>query len=415
MAKWRFAAEARGTVRMKTYEPGLWSVDDITTGGTINPELKGRSLIRFTHVCKNPPGGLRYALVEDACVKERGSQEDDRPEFSYGFTYYLPRAALKKHVRSVRFGKMKCRIPDIAYSDFPTCFHRRLDIEEDLREEQRSLLSDLHPNLPPATDSSSREVELKGPDGSVVDIHVVNVGQGDTILLVFPENRLWLIDAYFWEDARYQRFKAWLKDAFPNHILEKLIISHFHYDHIRSMISVIEDLVPKEVLFADAPDQPTKTSNCVMAFAAQRNLLREVVGTERHQRGGVELQMISTVTVRTGSRLNPNKRGIVVVGRGTDSVFLLPGDVPGEMLGHLVATNQLFSGVETERFYKVTHHCSQTGLHSTFPGRLRPNRAITSCGVSNRFGHPHDPPDSRLCNHEKTCESQRMSLAWQGR
>ncbi|MFA7237370.1 MAG: hypothetical protein WC058_10940, partial [Phycisphaeraceae bacterium] len=113
--------------------------------------------------------------------------------------------------------------------------------------------------------------------------------------------------------------------------------------------------------------------------------------------------------------VDPNKNAISIGMRTKKSRVLLPGDIPGNMLAELVNTRFFKGG--SYRLYKVTHHCSATGDNSDLFSRFCPNDAATSCGASNRFGHPCNPPESTINNlvasatprgtHEITCRANR--------
>jgi competence protein ComEC len=47
-------------------------------------------------------------------------------------------------------------------------------------------------------------------------------------------------------------------------------------------------------------------------------------------------------------------------------------------------------------FLKVGHHGSRTSTSLSFVAEVRPSVAAISCGVRNRFGHPHQPPLAAL-------------------
>jgi competence protein ComEC len=47
-------------------------------------------------------------------------------------------------------------------------------------------------------------------------------------------------------------------------------------------------------------------------------------------------------------------------------------------------------------FLKVGHHGSRTSSSAEFLARVTPGVAVISCGIRNRFGHPHPEALARL-------------------
>jgi competence protein ComEC len=50
-------------------------------------------------------------------------------------------------------------------------------------------------------------------------------------------------------------------------------------------------------------------------------------------------------------------------------------------------------------YLKVGHHGSRTSTSEAFLSAVAPALATLSCGVRNRFGHPHLPTIERLSAH----------------
>jgi len=76
--------------------------------------------------------------------------------------------------------------------------------------------------------------------------------------------------------------------------------------------------------------------------------------------------------------------------------FLFTGDAEHEEEAELVQSHA--SELRAD-YLKVGHHGSRTSTSEAFLSLVAPTLATLSCGVRNRFGHPHLPTVERLAAH----------------
>ncbi|KFN90915.1 ComEC family late competence DNA transporter [Tetragenococcus muriaticus PMC-11-5] len=66
---------------------------------------------------------------------------------------------------------------------------------------------------------------------------------------------------------------------------------------------------------------------------------------------------------------------------------------------------------------KLGHHGSRTSTASSFVEQLQPKHGIISCGVDNRFGHPHEEVVNILKENQvqilRTDEQGMIRYSWQ--
>lgn len=239
--------------------------------------------------------------------------------------------------------------------------------------------------------------EPKGPK-----IHVFDVGQGDMIVVEFAGGVAWFVDAYAWTEAQYGFFKKFLGDQGMH--VERLIISHAHFDHIRFAERVVEDYTVAEVVPKGLIHKTTAYRN-LLNRCHGKSILRVLSDEVHESKNGVETRILPTAVLRTHLPRETNSRATVVtVGFGR-SVAVLAGDVPHGLLFRLLEGRLPDSSTADNRFYKVTHHCSKTGDGDNLLALLAATRCVTSCGRVNRFGHPHRPPSCKLCDHTLTYDA----------
>jgi beta-lactamase superfamily II metal-dependent hydrolase len=309
-------------------------------------------------------------------------------------------------------------LPVITLDNLADCMTRQSDMEEYIRERLISFLGSA-PKL--ASEPKTRLTdESKREPSSTATVRVFNVGQGDTILVELPDETLWLIDAYFWSGSVYEEFKQFVCNLHGKQSINRLIVSHFHYDHIRYGAQIIKDFQPTEVVVPDTLSHPTGAVLNLVETAQERNLLRVLSGIEETSVDTLNVNLIRTTDFPGPPSLSsdPNEHAIAVLLTGRDSRAFLSGDIPGPLLNRFAGSQLLNSGGNLNRtFYKVSHHCSLTSCDADFLNNLRPTEAATSCGAGNRFGHPN--PDAKSAidtitagDHKVTFEQRTQFLSY---
>src|SRR5262245_26883765 len=229
-----------------------------------------------------------------------------------------------------------------------------------------------------------------------LQIYALDVGQGDSSLIITPEGKSVLIDAGP-PQAGDEVVAALRKRDVQS--LDLAVTTHPHADHIGGMRQVIENFGVKNFL----------DSGQVYASKEYERMLRAI-----HEKGirfieakkgmkfdldsGVKLEVLNpqgagqwiTEVRRGGSVENANS----VVLRLTYGNFsmLFTGDAETETENLMME-----SGVPLHaQVLKVGHHGSRYATSSRFLEAVAPEAAIISCGAENRYGHPAKQTLDRL-------------------
>jgi len=263
---------------------GVWSVDTVIDGTAVACEERNCSLVRMIHYKDTNHLGTRYLLLSNVLVDLHSySENDESIRFAFGRSYSLSSRPIQAAARKIRFGSVSRSIP-VLQSNLSDVVRRRQDIEMELRKAITGFL-ETAPVPSFAKMGDGHRNQKKTPSAFV---HVFNVGQGDTILAELPCGVLWLNDAYFWSRKRYDEFKKWMKSRFGVLRLDRLIISHFHMDHIRYGVQVICDFKPKEVVVTDTLIHATAATRNLLREASNRGVLRVLRNIESGQCGNVK-------------------------------------------------------------------------------------------------------------------------------
>ena len=248
-----------------------------------------------------------------------------------------------------------------------------------------SLVAYLNPELfgQEPDDTPSIDAGL-GEDAGEVRIHVIDVGQGDSILLTAPGGNV-LFDAGDLADRHEQAIKNYLTGLGIT-TLDYFVITHPDADHIGGADMILTDFTVKNVIMPDI------TSNS-QAFAAmldameksQANVIEAVAG-ETFTLGDLTLKILAPLKKYSDT----NDMSVVIRATYGSVSMMFTGDAEGNMEGKsekdILATYKA-SELDCD-FLKVGHHGSDTSTSPAFLAAASPKIAAISCGAGNKHGHP---------------------------
>lgn len=219
-----------------------------------------------------------------------------------------------------------------------------------------------------------------GPNG-FLDLYVLNVGQGDSLVLRFPNGKIAVIDGgrHDYGDQGQVTIAPFLKWLGAKRI-DFLVATHADADHIGGLAYLIENF--DVGVFIRGPDESNSASYHEMLKAIEdRGVRVEMVGA------GEKIEGLGAVEAKV---LNPwpgednNDASVVLLIDYGDVQMLLTGDIeaPAEnaMIEHGVARD-----IEV---LKVAHHGSKTSSTEAFLDAFTPEIALISVGRNNVYGHP---------------------------
>ena len=215
-------------------------------------------------------------------------------------------------------------------------------------------------------------------------VHVIDVGQGDAILLTSPDGNV-LIDAGD-NVKRYEQALATYLDEQGVQELDYFVLTHVHADHIGGADMILSDYKVKNVVMTDA----VSSSN---AFAAMLDALEASDATVIEAEPGMTLTLGALHMQLLGPLKDypdTNDQSIVIRAKYGEVAMMFTGDAEGNSQGRserdLVAT---YSPAELQSdFYKAGHHGSDTSSSDAFLQAVSPKLIAISVGEGNSYGHP---------------------------
>jgi competence protein ComEC len=216
-------------------------------------------------------------------------------------------------------------------------------------------------------------------------LSVLDVGQGDSLLLRSPSGRALMVDTGGSWNPRFDVGErrvapALWRSGVPR--LDVILLTHAHSDHVGGAPFLLRAFPVEEVWAGPAP----------LGSPAWRRLdgvlRRAGVGRRTVTRGvtvdwdGVELRVLGPPPPGRPPGRPRNEDSVVVVARLGEVAFLLTGDVGGAAEDGLRPPPALV--------VKVPHHGSRTSSRPPLVGATEPRVAVASLGARNPFGYPHE-------------------------
>lgn len=217
----------------------------------------------------------------------------------------------------------------------------------------------------------------------------MDVGQGDSTLIVTPKNKKILIDG---GEGKNNILLPYLLDRRINKI-DYVMISHFDSDHCNGLIEVIEKINVKNIIISRQSEESEEYKN-ILNIIKQKNIKVRIV--KEKDKIFIEKDLYMEI-------LNPaeklefqdlNNNSIVAKLIYINFSMLFTGDI--EKVEENLADkykNNLKSTV-----LKVSHHGSKTSSSEEFLKYVKPRIALIGVGKDNKFGHPNQTTIEKLEN-----------------
>jgi competence protein ComEC len=239
-----------------------------------------------------------------------------------------------------------------------------------------------------------------------LELSAIDVGQGDSLLVTFPQGPLMLIDAGGIPSFGRTR-KPGLdigEDIVSPYLwtrsikrLDIVVMTHAHEDHMGGMSAILRNFHPRELWTGATQDSPE--------WRGVRDTAQRLHIPIRHMQrgapfpfGGTTMQILAPGPDYLPDAVPKNDDSLVMRVRFGATSLLLTGDMEKKIERELASLGLL----EHDDVLKVGHHGSRTSSTPTLLDLERPTFGIISDGFDNTYGHPHPLTLKALEEHRTT-------------
>lgn len=216
-------------------------------------------------------------------------------------------------------------------------------------------------------------------NNGLLQVNIIDVGQGDAILIKTPNNKNILIDtgSKKEKDKLYTFLEA---NSIKN--IDILVGTHPHEDHIGNMASVINDFNIGQV-YMPKVTHTTKTFKDVMTAIKEKGL--KVKAPEIGKKFDIDGIGVEFLAPNSQKYNDLNNYSIVTKLSYGENSFLFTGDAEKESEKEMISKGYDLNA----DVLKLGHHGSSTSSSKEFVTKVNPKYAVVSCAKNNDYGHPH--------------------------
>lgn len=223
-----------------------------------------------------------------------------------------------------------------------------------------------------------------------LEIHFLDVGQGDAALVITPHHKAIMIDTGGSGSKTFDIGKAVDMPHLKHcgvHKLEGLILSHVHEDHSGGAKYLVHNLPIKRILIAkEGVDKYAQ----VLGISGNKKLLSKIHVVKENDSfviDGVKFTVVHAANIHHGNEASQ----VVRIDYGKFSA-LFTGDLTSSGEEEMLHEGKL----RPVTVLKVGHHGSHTSSSEAFLKSLAPKYAVISDGMYNKFAHPRPEVLKRL-------------------
>jgi competence protein ComEC len=223
------------------------------------------------------------------------------------------------------------------------------------------------------------QIALGAGPPSGLTVRVLDIGQGDSILISSPAGATVLIDG-----GPDDELDAQLLVSYGVKRLDAVVATHPHADHIGGLPQVLARFPVGVFLEPGCPDDTALQAELHDEIDAEGIPVRMPRAGDTVTVGDLMFDVLSPDRCWVDSHSDPNNDSLVLLLQDGSDSMLFTGDAEREAQQVLLDTGRL----QEVDVLKMPHHAGDTSLPDFFPA-VSPEVVAISVGQPNPYGHPN--------------------------
>ena len=220
----------------------------------------------------------------------------------------------------------------------------------------------------------SNDVEITS--NTVLKVHYLDVGQGDSIFLELPNKKSMLIDASIYEMS--DKIIDYIEELNYSKI-DYLFATHPHSDHIGGMKAVVNNFDLGLIYMPKAVTTTKTYENLLQAISDKGMKIKTAkAGIVVIDEDNLKAEIVAP---NSSSYEDLNNYSIVLKITYKNRSFLFTGDA------EKISEDEITSNVKSD-VLKIGHHGSSSSTSASFLDKVNPTVAVISVGKDNSYNHP---------------------------
>lgn len=229
-----------------------------------------------------------------------------------------------------------------------------------------------------------------------LQIHFVDVGQGDCTFIETPLKKTILIDGGGTEtyDIGKNTLLPYILDRGYTKI-DTVLISHFDTDHVKGILTILENLRIGQVIISKQ-EEISQNYKDFVKIVKDKNI--KVKTVEKGDKIKIEKDIYIDILFPEKEIIQENilnNNAIVAKLSYKKFSIMFTGDIEEVAEKRLLEIYNK-SNILQSNILKVAHHGSKTSSTKNILGKIRPQICLIGVGKDNKFGHPNNEVIKRL-------------------